>query len=458
MAESLTLKKKKRFLEFIQGIERQKILFCPIDVSKDFHVAIFHDIDCQPLSEFFDFSSSKLGFEIFVNRLDAIIQQRQTDRVFVGMEPTNVYYENLLYNLYHQFHKSEHPQFELCVVDPGAVCNNRRQHSLPYKKNDQIDCASIGELLSRGLYTPAHYPRALTLEIKELSRLLKRRKAQLTALWNQMLVRVERVFPNLLIDYKQEKPLCKTPVDSKLFHNVLHLCPDPYQILSMTPKDLIELFHANSQNLGPKNSQRVHQAAQRALLLPEPYQKVHLRLFHRELKLIDYYRQEIDEITVELEGLVQQTPARHLATIPGCSPKLAAHFLAAVEEWDRFPSIQQLWATAGFSTKESQSGKSVKSDPKVSKAGCPYLRQAIYLMTTSMVWHEPTFGIPCFERLLQEKPFIPAIIHVGRKIANTALAILKTDQPFQSRFSDLQAAKQQLQGLQARYLANKSQA
>jgi hypothetical protein len=36
MAQSLTLKKKQRFLPLTQGVLREKMLFCPIDISKHF--------------------------------------------------------------------------------------------------------------------------------------------------------------------------------------------------------------------------------------------------------------------------------------------------------------------------------------------------------------------------------------------------------------------------------------
>jgi transposase len=455
MAPLLTLKKKQRFLQITQHVPRKKILFCPIDVSKHFHRTLWHDIDCQPLSEFFDFSASQRGLELFLHRLEAVIQTKKPQLVFIGMEPTDIYYENLLYSLHAHLLPLNNPRFEFAIVDPGTVAHNRMQHSLPYEKNDDIDCAAIGELLTRGLYTPARLPEPLTLEIKELSRLLKRRKVQLGMLWNQLLARVERVFPNLLLEHKDEKPLCQSPITSKLFHHVLHFCPDPYHILAMTAADLIELFHRHGAALGPKNAQKIYQAAQRALLPPRPYQNVHLHLFARELQLIDIYQQELDELTKQLAAHVQHTPARHLATIPGSSDQLVAHFLAAVGDWNRFPSVRELWATAGFAPNQWRSGTSVHAAPKVSKIGCPHLRQAIYLLTTSVVWHEPTFGIPCFQRLLQGKPFVPTIIHIGRKVASTALAILKTDRPFRPHWQDPRAAKAHLERLQAQYHASK---
>lgn len=132
-----------------------------------------------------------------------------------------------------------------------------------------------------------------------------------------------------------------------------------------------------------------------------------------------------------------------------------AHVLAAIEEWKRFPSGRALWATAGFAPSPFPSGTSVHAPPKVSTIGCPHLRQAIDLLTTSLVWHEPTLGIPGFQRLLQGKPLVPTIIHIGRKVANTALAIRKMDQPCRPRGADPPAAKERLHHLQDRSLASK---
>jgi len=132
-----------------------------------------------------------------------------------------------------------------------------------------------------------------------------------------------------------------------------------------------------------------------------------------------------------------------------------AHWLAAIEDWKRLPSVRELWATAGFAPSQCHAGTSGHATPKVSTIGCPHLRQAMYLLTTSLLWHEPTVGIPCFQRLLQGKPCVPTIIPIGRQVANTALAILTMDQPFRPRGADPQAAKARLQHLQDRYLASK---
>ena len=129
MARSLTLKKKHRFLQLTHSLPREKLLFCPIDVSKHFHRAFSHDMDCQPRSEFFTFSASRQGFEVFLHHLQAILPYQNPPLVLIGMEPTDVYYENLLYHLCAHLSSSENPLFELGIVDPGAVANNRMHQS-----------------------------------------------------------------------------------------------------------------------------------------------------------------------------------------------------------------------------------------------------------------------------------------------------------------------------------------
>jgi transposase len=112
---------------------------------------------------------------------------------------------------------------------------------------------------------------------------------------------------------------------------------------------------------------------------------VHLCLLDRELQLIDHYQQEVATLTDQLVVLVRHTPARHLVELPGSSAQLIAHFVAAVEDWQRFPSIRELWATTGFAPSQSRSGTSVHTMPTASRIGCPHLRQAIYVLTTALV-------------------------------------------------------------------------
>jgi hypothetical protein len=231
---------------------------------------------------------------------------------------------------------------------------------------------------------------------------------------------------------------------------VLHLCPNPSHVLSMTTAAFIALCHRQGGALGPKNAQRISQAAPRALFPPQPQPEVHRRLFYRELQRAALYQHAIEELTTPLADLVRHTPARHVACRPGASESLVAHVLAAIEDWPRVPSGRARWATAGFAPSPCHAGTSGHATPNVSKIGGPHLRQAMYVLTTSLVWHEPPVGIPCCQRVLPGKPCVPTIMHLGRQVANTALAMRNMAQPFRPRWAEPQAAKACLPHVQDR--------
>lgn len=448
--KSMSCEKRYHFLQTIGNCPPDQILFCPIDISKHFHLALLHDIQCQVVADFFPFSASKSGFEQFGEYLASGIRQIKARQVFIGMEPTGIYYESLLAGLYRQYAHQTQPAVHLCLVNPSAVEANRTQHSLRVRKSDYLDVAAIGELLTRGLYAPARLPPPDLLLLKELVRSFHAHHRHFLAWWNRLLSRLERVFPNLFVKYNEDLPLCQNPLDSVLLDDILHLCPNPYDLLPLSPQDLISLFHRHHRPLGPVKSRRLLALAQRSLVLPQPQQQVHCSLLQTELATVDFFKSQLATLTSQLDHLFARSPARHLAAISGSSQLLAATFVAALQDWHRFDRVQQVWACAGLHPRLSQSGASA-APPTLSKSGSSQLRQAIYRLTCSLIWHEPTFGIPCFERLLALRPFVPSVIHTARKVTATALALLSSDRPFVPPFSDYPAAKAHLLHLQSCY-------
>ena len=374
--KNASFKKKEHFLQLISGIAQEKILFCPIDVSKHFHVAIFHDIKGKALCDFFDFSSSKIGFDFFIAKLEALLSSLSPQIVFIGCEPTSIYYEGLMQNLHLRFKESLAPKFQLCILDPLAVKNNRHQHSLHFTKSDSIDCAAIGDLLCRGLYSQAFFISAESLQIKELSHSIHDYRKQLLRHWNRTLITIDRVFPNLLIDYKDEAPICKCPLESSLLQDLLHISPDPVELLELSVSDLIDLFHSQERRLGPKNAQKILSSAQRALLLAPNYRAVHLKTLSHQLDTLDFLKAQIESLTAEICQLMACTSARHLVKIAGNSEKLTADFLAALSDANRFHSVEQVWKAAGLAPSLIQSGQA-RQQPHISKTGSFYLRRAI---------------------------------------------------------------------------------
>jgi transposase len=107
MASPFTLKKTPHFLQLTPRVPREKRLFCPIDVSKHVHRTLFHDMDCQPLSDVLTFRAARQGLEVLLTRLQAIVPVQPSQLVLMGMEPTDVYDEHLRQNLHGRLYGSD---------------------------------------------------------------------------------------------------------------------------------------------------------------------------------------------------------------------------------------------------------------------------------------------------------------------------------------------------------------
>src|SRR5882724_6366368 len=125
MARSRTRKKTPRFLQLTHRLPREKRLCCPIDVCKHVHRAFFQDMDCQPRAECLTLSASRQGVAVFLHHLQAIRPYQNPPLVRMGMEPPDVYDENLLDHRCAHVASSENPRFELEMVDPGAGAHHR---------------------------------------------------------------------------------------------------------------------------------------------------------------------------------------------------------------------------------------------------------------------------------------------------------------------------------------------
>jgi transposase len=107
MASPFTLRKKHHVLQLTPRVPREKMLCCPLEVSKHCHRALVHDRDCQPRADCLTFRASRQALEVLLTRLQAIVQVQQSPRVRIGMEPTDVYDENLLQNLHGRLYGSD---------------------------------------------------------------------------------------------------------------------------------------------------------------------------------------------------------------------------------------------------------------------------------------------------------------------------------------------------------------
>jgi len=120
-----------------------------------------------------------------------------------------------------------------------------------------------------------------------------------------------------------------------------------------------------------------------------------------------------------------------LLSIPGIGPQSAAILLAEIPDFKAFGHNKQISAFAGLSPQEHTSGSSVRGKTRVSKAGNPRLRAALYMCALSARRANPT--LKAFGDRLKDagKPPKVVLVAVARKLLVIACGVIKSQRPFQ---------------------------
>jgi transposase len=152
-------------------------------------------------------------------------------------------------------------------------------------------------------------------------------------------------------------------------------------------------------------------------------------------RTVRFLGREADKLRAAADALVGASPALAadrdlLESIPGVGRPTATTILAELPPVDRLPSAQSAAAYCGLSPREFTSGTSVKKRTRLSKAGNPRLRKALFLPTQTAVRFNPVLR-GFFDRLVAAgKPKMQAIGACMRKLVMIAYGVLKNRKTF----------------------------
>jgi len=157
----------------------------------------------------------------------------------------------------------------------------------------------------------------------------------------------------------------------------------------------------------------------------------------RTVRLLE---READRLRAQADELVAATPSLRadrdlLESIPGVGRRTATVILAELPAVERLPSAQSAAAYCGLSPREFPSGTSVKKRTRLSKAGNPRLRKALFLPAQTAVRFNPLLK-GFFDRLVAAgKPKMQAIGACMRKLVMIVYGVLKNRAPFDPHWS-----------------------
>jgi len=410
------------FANKIRGIPLDHILCASIDVHKYFHVVIIHNALGEIVTPTFEIDIFQTGFEHLCQTIDEAIARTDAKLVLTGMEPSSHYFENLARHLLAR------PQ-PVTLINSYAVKENRNQQMMQYEKDDEIDTASIGNLLQRGEGTPFKPASGVYLHLQHFDRVRISKVKMRTALQNQIIGHLDRIFPGLIIIGDEAKdryePLFATDLwECQTMQHLIRVCPDPHILAAMSPHDLIQAFHAHNYRMGPVRASKIITYA-RQVLLPDP-QLVAIRcqLLPHDLALLESVESHIAQLDHQLRTLLHQTPYQMWTKLKGLSDPQVASLAAAIGDPANYNYAAQVFRRSGLVPGRNDSGTRQRKGKgkKVVKVGDVYLRRALMNALATLILHQPVLR-DYYNKLKISKPSGVARVATARRAIGILWAV-----------------------------------
>jgi transposase len=406
----------------VRGAETHLIV--GIDVAKEKHHAYFGTATGRSLLRRLIFDNSREGFETLLHRARAIMAQEGLTKTVFGVEPTADYHKPLGEFLINNGHT-------LVLVSNGAVKQNRELLDGRWDKNDTKDCANAADLISQGKFLYYDLPGMETRELRHLSSLKRKLKAQEHSL--RMRIRnhlVTQFFPELdkYYGHREGENLA-----------IVKWCLNPSQIASMEFEKFFQMV--TTRNMGEGQRQRlqsIQEAARNSIGC-----EVGGSIAFEAKMLVDHLnrvREMITETNVRIAAVCRQLPGhKSVNSIPGFGPVITAEVMTALGDPHRFTSSKQVLKLAGLDLSASRSGKSSgKASAKISKKGKAALRYALYQSALIATTRNKYF-IEYFSKLVAGREREQGIktkmrVKVAAKMLVIAWTLWKKEEVFQGKY------------------------
>ena len=147
----------------------------------------------------------------------------------------------------------------------------------------------------------------------------------------------------------------------------------------------------------------------------------------------------LDREIARTEGLIRSHIDSHpglrarrelLVSLPGVGETTAAKLLSQIMDVKLYEGARQLAAFAGLAPRLHESGSSVRRKARLSKAGAPRLRKALYFPAIVAIRHNP-YVKDLSERLKARGKCPMQVIGAAmRKLVHLAYGVLKSGKPF----------------------------
>ena len=370
------------------------MIYVGIDIAKQTHYAAIMNSDGEILSEPFAFSNDYSGF----NKLLQQLKNYSKDQLFIGMESTAHYAENLTCFLFTR-------GFQVCIINPIQT-SSLRKSNIRKTKTDSVDTYLIIKALSLNhfrLYTERDYD---SLQLKNLCRFRQKLMKARTKVKIQLVTYVDLLFPELQYFFK-------SGIHGKACYELLKTEPNPDKIAKMHLTRLTNLLYKSSKgHFNQSNAVLLKELASQSVGIKND--TISLQIF-QAVSQIELFTQQLNEIDENINAIMDKLDSV-IKTIPGIGSLNGAMIIGEIGDISRFNKPCQLLAYAGLDPSVYQSGNFTASKTRMSKRGSKLLRFALINAAWQTTLVNDTFKQYYDLKISQGRRHYNALGHVAHKL------------------------------------------
>lgn len=370
------------------------MIYVGIDIAKQTHYAATMNSDGEILSEPFAFSNDYSGF----NKLLQQLNNYSKDQLYIGMESTAHYAENLTCFLFTR-------GFQVCIINPIQT-SSLRKSNIRKTKTDSVDTYLIIKALSLNhfrLYTERDYD---SLQLKNLCRFRQKLMKARTKVKIQLVTYVDLLFPELQYFFK-------SGIHGKACYALLKEQPNPDRIARMHLTRLTNLLSKTSKgHYKQSHAVQLKELASQSVGIKNDTLSLQIL---QSINQIELYNSQLEEVENEIKTIMEKIDSV-IKTIPGVGSLNGAMIIGEIGDITRFQKPCQLLAYAGLDPSVYQSGNFSASRTRMSKRGSKLLRYALINAAWQTTLVNDTFKNYYELKVSQGRRHYNALGHVAHKL------------------------------------------
>ena len=403
------------FMARVRGRDLARCLVVPVDVGKSMAMALVADHFGEVVVAPFEFELTETGFASLIAMIARAEALREAEIVRVGVESAGHYHRTLVARL-------RAGGFEVVELNPAAVKEARSQQLLRRLKSDARDVGAMAELMVRAAVGRPR-PRTDALAAQAAWVAHRRRKvAARVVLANQVIGQLDLVFPGL--------DACFSDVLGARAGRVIvtEIC-DPDRVRRQGVDGLRRFVARRGVALSAPKAAQIVEAARVALRLPGPERAALGRVLAADTALLARLEAEIVGAEAALAGVLGDTPAAVLTSLPGVAVVRASNYGAAIGDPARFANTAGAYRAAGLVPTMYSSARRARPGQHISREGSVELRSAIIELGRGLAQHDPDFRHRA-RLLAANKSASVAAVRGRHRAHRLAFALLRSQHPY----------------------------